>query len=183
MPTIATNTPDYVSGRSCGDCALCCKVMGIGALEKPANQWCNHCPSKQGCAIYEERPQECADFHCLYLTASWLGPEWQPLKSRMIIATGNEGRIMTIHVEAQRADAWRREPYYSQIKRWAAAAERTGAQVMVNVDRRVFAIFGTHETDLGKVGTDESIVYVEIPTPAGMRTEARKVPTASLPPA
>jgi hypothetical protein len=42
--------------RACGDCTLCCKVMAIEALAKPAGSWCRHCKPGQGCAIYAERP-------------------------------------------------------------------------------------------------------------------------------
>jgi hypothetical protein len=27
------------TGRQCGDCTLCCKVMAIEQLAKPANAW------------------------------------------------------------------------------------------------------------------------------------------------
>ncbi len=28
--------------RECGTCTLCCKVMGIHALDKPRGVWCDH---------------------------------------------------------------------------------------------------------------------------------------------
>jgi hypothetical protein len=34
--------PAVVAGRSCGSCSLCCKVMPVQELSKPAGQWCVH---------------------------------------------------------------------------------------------------------------------------------------------
>jgi len=28
------------SKRQCGDCSLCCKVLGIPELDKPKDSWC-----------------------------------------------------------------------------------------------------------------------------------------------
>jgi hypothetical protein len=47
-----------MSERSCGDCTLCCKVMAVEALGKPAGSWCSHCKPGRGCLIYETRPEE-----------------------------------------------------------------------------------------------------------------------------
>jgi len=41
--------------------------MEIRSLDKPAGKWCDHCAIGSGCKIYEERPQDCRDFHCGYL--------------------------------------------------------------------------------------------------------------------
>ena len=53
--------------KSCGDCGLCCKIMGVTALEKPAGRWCRHFGKTTGCAIYEDRPNDCRVFNCLWL--------------------------------------------------------------------------------------------------------------------
>lgn len=57
------------SDRSCGDCKLCCKVLGVPVLNKPAGKWCPHCPTR-GCKIYDDRPQECREYGCLWLCGS-----------------------------------------------------------------------------------------------------------------
>ena len=57
--------------RSCGECSLCCKLIKIDALNKPANKWCPSCkPGMGGCQVYDTRPQPCINFKCL-----WLQPE------------------------------------------------------------------------------------------------------------
>ena len=30
------------SGKSCGDCGLCCKLLGIDAIDKAPGKWCGH---------------------------------------------------------------------------------------------------------------------------------------------
>lgn len=57
--------------RDCGDCKVCCKLLGVEALDppKPPGQWCTHCRPKdgtKGCAIYDHRPKQCADYLCLW---------------------------------------------------------------------------------------------------------------------
>lgn len=53
-------------GLQCGDCTACCTVLAVTELQKPARRACDHvCCS--GCRIYENRPQECRQFHCLWM--------------------------------------------------------------------------------------------------------------------
>ena len=51
---------------TCGTCALCCKIKGIGELGGAAGRWCPHCNKAQGCTIYESRPQSCRDYECFW---------------------------------------------------------------------------------------------------------------------
>ena len=51
--------------RLCGECTSCCTVMAVTELNKPRGQACKHiCAS--GCAIYDERPDSCRRFDCLW---------------------------------------------------------------------------------------------------------------------
>src|SRR5436305_4270883 len=71
-------SPAAPSPRECGDCTLCCKIMGIRELNKPPGSWCSHCKPARGCAIYERRPQECRSFVCGYLHSPDLDERWKP---------------------------------------------------------------------------------------------------------
>lgn len=59
--------------RQCGNCTACCTVIGVSALHKPAGQTCDHCVVHKttrkdpGCLIYDNRPKECQDYHCLWV--------------------------------------------------------------------------------------------------------------------
>ena len=45
-----------VPGRACGTCSLCCKVLSVFELAKPAGKWCTHCRPGNGCDVYATRP-------------------------------------------------------------------------------------------------------------------------------
>lgn len=51
----------------CGTCTQCCKTMGVTELAKPRDRWCTHCAVGHSCRIYDDRPQSCRDFVCLWL--------------------------------------------------------------------------------------------------------------------
>jgi hypothetical protein len=77
-----------VTGRSCGECSMCCKLLKIDEIEisKPANQWCKHCrPGAGGCMIYDDRPPVCHGFACLWLVDPTLNDEWKPSHSKIVI--------------------------------------------------------------------------------------------------
>ena len=64
-----------IRAGGCGGCTLCCKVMGVPSISKPASQWCKHCRTGFGCGIYETRPGECRNFICGYLSIPALPEE------------------------------------------------------------------------------------------------------------
>src|ERR1700686_1993314 len=161
--------------RSCGDCSLCCKVMRIAALDKPPGSWCKNCRPGSGCTIYTERPQECRDFVCLYLINAELGDEWRPSQSKIVLVSEQDGNRIVAHVDPQRPDAWKQQPYYQQLKLWAARSVAFRGQVIACVGRRMYMIFPDRDVDLGIVGLDEFIVVNEVRTPFGVKREALKV--------
>lgn len=52
--------------RRCGECTLCCKVLPVGEIAKPAATVCRHQRSS-GCRIYDERPRACRLWSCAWL--------------------------------------------------------------------------------------------------------------------
>ena len=61
----------------CGRCTLCCKLLEIVDVESKANEWCKHC-TKNGCSIYEHRPQDCKEFMCAWLQMEYAGIDMRP---------------------------------------------------------------------------------------------------------
>ena len=57
--------------RTCGDCTLCCQVLDIPELTKPAGRLCVH--ANAGCNIYPDRPEPCRTFTCGWLATPALG--------------------------------------------------------------------------------------------------------------
>lgn len=72
-----------MTNRSCGACSACCKTHAVFEIEKPQGVWCPHCPSKQSCDIYEERPPSCQSFRCAWLNGSG-GEEERPDLVRIV---------------------------------------------------------------------------------------------------
>lgn len=167
-----------VPGRECGECALCCKLLDIKALEKPAGEWCPHCSSRKGCDIYLTRPDPCRSFHCGWMLQEGISPEWYPIQSRMIITFSGDGQHLFALVDPARPDAWKKAPYYQQLKNWARINNARGQQIIVSVNRRYIVIYPDREEDLGTIGDDETVTFEVVNTPTGPVTQARKAKMA-----
>ena len=44
-------------GKTCGPCTMCCSVLEIVEMKKPAGPVCAHCRAGGGCGIYPSRPR------------------------------------------------------------------------------------------------------------------------------
>jgi hypothetical protein len=129
-------------GRQCGDCSLCCKVMGVEEIQKPVGKWCQHCKAGRGCLIYDSRPAACRHFACQWLVDGSFGPEWFPKRSKMVPRiVMRDGRLaLIIDVDREAPGAWERPPYYEQLKARAATM-----QVQVNFRDHRIAILPEQE--------------------------------------
>jgi hypothetical protein len=177
-----TKMPTNVDGRSCGNCSLCCKLAKVDELDKPSGVWCRHCaPGRGGCTIYETRPPVCRNYFCSWIVDSRLGPEWYPLTSKMILSLENSGQRVCVRVEPGHADAWRREPYYSQLKTWSRAAVEARRQIVVFINKRVIVILPDKDVEFADVELGEQIWVGAQDTPVGRTWHAAKIP-ADVPP-
>lgn len=171
----AVDENPILKGRGCGDCTLCCKVMEIPELQKPRGLWCVHCKAGSGCTVYSERPNVCRDFYCAYLTTPMFGEQWFPGRSKMVANWEYEGERLTIHVDPGRPTAWREQPYYAELKQWAAYAARDLRQVVVRVGDRSIVILPDEDVDLGHVTSEERIVLTEVRENGSLRLRALKL--------
>ncbi len=145
-------------GRACGTCTMCCKIPRIDVLQKPAGKWCVNCAPGKGCKIYETRPIICRRFLCVWMQNPNIGPEWKPEKSKMYLSYELSGERLAAHVDPAAPGAWRKEPYYSDLKRWSKEAAQREHQVSVFIGRHAIVILPDRDVDLGIVGEDEVIV-------------------------
>ena len=148
-----------VQDRACGSCALCCKVLSIEDLNKPAGRWCSHCSPGNGCGIHAMRPVVCRGFYCEWMTSKGLGPEWKPERSKFVLSRTNEGRRLTAHVDPGYPSAWRATPYYENFKIWAAEAARQDPmhQIDVMVGERLTVVLPDRDVEVGLVASDELV--------------------------
>jgi hypothetical protein len=136
--------------RSCGDCAMCCYVLGIEDDEtartddgeklcKPKDQWCRHC-SGHNCKIYDRRPKACRNFTCDWLRHEMMPEYWYPKKSKIVMMSRMVSGfiLITFAVHRKYPLRWREEPYYSFIKKVATEGVRQGqclTRVVVGDDK------------------------------------------------
>jgi hypothetical protein len=131
----------------CDGCALCCKLLSVEEIDKPACQWCTKIergPHGRSCGIQDEKPQACRSFECLWLvTQSVKGKEMQPAlrpdRSHVVFAmdahvTGadrieDDHRRLYAHVDPDWPNAWRSGLTALAIKTFLAR----GGSVMVFV--------------------------------------------------
>lgn len=78
--------------RQCGECSLYCKLIEITEIGKPARQWCPDWNKDKGCTIYNNRPEVCRDFSCLWL-AGKLPDRLSPRKTRVVAMQDSQGRV------------------------------------------------------------------------------------------
>ncbi|HKD29844.1 MAG TPA: hypothetical protein VKC66_28525 [Xanthobacteraceae bacterium] len=177
-----TQAPNEAGRRICGDCSLCCKLAQVDELDKPAGVWCRHCaPGRGGCTIYETRPNVCRNWACSWIVDSRLGPEWYPLTSKMVLYIENSGDRLGVLVEPGHPNAWRREPYYGQLKHWSREAVEARRQIIVFIKKRAIVILPDKDVDLGDMGPGEQIWVGAQDTPRGRTWNAAKIP-ADVPP-
>jgi hypothetical protein len=106
--------------RSCGSCSMCCKFFYIPEVNKLPNKWCQFCkPGKNACTIYADRPKVCKDFECLWKYDAGLGDEWFPARCKMVLVGYDDISTIMVKVDPSFPNAWRREPYHSQLLRWS----------------------------------------------------------------
>jgi hypothetical protein len=166
-------------GRSCGTCTLCCKVFDVPSLNKVAGQWCRHCLPGRGCGIHATRPDHCRAFHCLWMTEGWIGPEWKPERSKMVLTIDQGTHFLLVQVDPGQANAWKRQPYYGQLKAWAEAALRQRHHVVVFVNRNATVVLPDRDVPLGPIGPQDRIVARERMTPQGPTFEIEKISAAA----
>lgn len=163
------------SGRDCGDCGLCCRLLAVDEIEKPAHVWCAHYVPRQGCGIYDRRPSACRSFRCLWLDQTALGPEWQPHRSHLVLHLATAEKQLVVTVDPRHSGAWRRAPFHDTIRRWAGRGLDEGFQVVVKIGARVIAVLPDREIDLGELSAGERIRFSRIRSDQGVGLVARKV--------
>ena len=101
--------------HNCDGGTVCCKFMAVDEIEKPGHKWCQHCDIGIGCRIYEDRPESCRVYECLWLKTQKLDNpiplEIRPDKYRVVIGTANDGEDLILYVSQDQPDAWKREHF------------------------------------------------------------------------
>ena len=104
--------------QSCGECALCCKLIEIPNLAG-VGQWCPHCvPGKRDgcCTIYDNRPEVCRGWNCFWRAENW-PDEFRPDRCKVIFEALPGVETILISVEPSRPDAWKKKKILRVIEK------------------------------------------------------------------
>ena len=141
--------------RPCGECGLCCKLIAVGEIGKPAGRWCQHFTIGKGCSIYSERPRACQSYQCIWTMMHSFGEEWRPDRAKFLMDAGPDQIV--ICPDPGTPDAWRREPFYSRIRALSARTRQPFALVLVRQRGRMIVVFPETEIDLGPEQPDMEV--------------------------
>lgn len=53
--------------KTCGNCDVCCNILEVRELNKPAFCNCKDRADHGGCGVYDTRPSICRDWSCAYI--------------------------------------------------------------------------------------------------------------------
>lgn len=174
---LAPLAASVVVGRQCGSCTLCCKVAAVEEVKKPNGVWCPHC-ARGRCTIYEQRPTSCRRFYCQWMVEKGLGPEWKPERAKFALVKTEAGRRLTALVDPGFPSAWRRSPYYENLKQWSAETVRRLPEVYlvdVLIGSRSIVVLPDRDVEVGILQHDEAIRVAHSNTPTGQVIEVTKI--------
>lgn len=157
--TIAPFAPSPVM-RTCEDCTLCCKVMGIVELNKPSGEWCPNCNIGQGCAIYGSHPGSCQGFLCEWLRNPDVPENFRPNEVHIVFTTlmFRDGARLIANCDQDNPTAWRDQPVYGWLKERAARSWQRGGFIMARVIHHTWLIGPNGDLDVGLIVDDADLI-------------------------
>lgn len=169
VPQFDASATGNVGARSCSGCTLCCSLLGVVELNKPVFKICKHCTIGKGCKIYEEKPQTCTDFACSYLTTPSVPEYWNPKICGMLLHAAE--KVLSVICSAGARHRWKEEPYWSYLRRVAAALHAQG--IMVRIVRKAEPVLVINPRTLDAVVAGALLGMEELPAWA----EAAQMPS------
>lgn len=156
MPMASTQSQPASAVRECGSCALCCKVYHVPAVEKPAGVWCRHCEPGVGCGIHATRPTHCRKFFCHWITDKNVPDVWKPDRSRIVLTIFPGNGFLYAQVDPGSPQAWRKAPYYDDLRRMAKRLNAENRHVIVFVGDIATLIMPDEAVSLGKMSAEDN---------------------------
>lgn len=146
----AQTTTESAAARSCGTCAMCCKLISVEEINKPQYVWCSHCKPGKGCGIYDTRPNDCRVFQCFSLANRTFGDEWRPDRAKFVMTEEpGTGRVFIV-CETSAPGVWWRDPYYPMFKAYLALPGNERKQIVILTGKRLTVLVPQGEFDLGE---------------------------------
>ena len=155
-PTLREPEPLWFRA-GCGACSLCCKLLPIRELNKPAGQWCIHAVPGSGCNIHHDRPPSCRQFFCSWRLDPNLGPEWKPDVARFVLSADPARQALVLSADPGMPFAWKREPYYERLRQFAGRLFAENKRLLVDLRDKITVILPDRDVPIGLVGPGEEI--------------------------
>ena len=128
-------------GKSCGPCTMCCSVLEIAELKKPAGRLCGDCRLGGGCSIYADRPQICRDYECEWLTRRDLPRQLRPDLVGAILMEDADSEEYWAVCAPEKPMAWRRPAVFAHL----LAVAKSGRTVVAKAGLLSWRIFASGE--------------------------------------
>ena len=107
--------PEQVN-RRCGDCTACCTALSVKDMGLAEGQKCQHEKRHGGCAIYNDRPDGCRSFECLWLQGG-LSAKDRPDKIGAIFSANADGdKLQVFELRADAAKRGRAHMWIEKIR-------------------------------------------------------------------
>ena len=169
--------------RQCGECQLCCKLVPVASVSKPAGVACRFQKFHKGCTVYRtaKMPPECAIWNCRWLVNDDAADLSRPDRSHYVLDLmpdfitikpddGGEPQhiqVVQIWVDPKHPDA-HRDP---ALRRWLIRRAEQGIAALIRFNERdAWVIFAPpfdkngewHEIKTGmRAGAGHSFAEVE----------------------
>ncbi|MGX1151481.1 hypothetical protein AB7M15_007303 [Bradyrhizobium ottawaense] len=168
--------------RACGDCQLCCKLLPVPPLRKPAGAACQFQKFHKGCSVYATKrmPVECGLWNCRWLVNDDAAELSRPDRSHYVIdlmpdfitvtdgATGAKQNIQVVQIWVDpKHPGAHRDP---ALRRWLYRRAQDGIAALIRFDARdALTIFAPpfdakgewHEVSGARTGRTHSFAEIE----------------------
>jgi uncharacterized protein len=104
-----------IPGKACGTCSMCCKVLEIEELRKPAGPACKNCIVGGGCRIYEARPNVCREFECVWKGDRGMSLQLRPDRVGTILIEDEDTTEYQAVCDPDEPFAWRRPLMFQHL--------------------------------------------------------------------
>ena len=162
--------------KVCGDCTLCCKVYEIEDFEKKPGTTCHNVRPEGGCGVWGLHPKACQEFKCLWLKHDDMNGQWRPDHAGFVLRLEPNGTTLAVDVDHDRPNAWRQEPYYSQIKLWSDVMPKAEGLVLVYAPEGLYVITPMEDLFLKAPKRGDVLETGMEDTLFGVRPYARVIP-------
>lgn len=147
----------------CQDCDGCCRVFEVKDVNKAFGEACKHLGPTlfgHGCQIYNERPDACRRYVCLWLDSQRrqevesLPEQLRPDVTKVVLGWpwGTDRETLFVYPYPGHETAWQ----YGDVAQYLGAVLSKGAKVVIVAGDKRIAIKG----DMAIVGTEDEFAEI-----------------------